>query len=210
MESTGWTPQTGGWEAGGEIWNCSRKEGMSHSGEMVWWGRDSDPAGDAPALLPEKQTQVCLACTGLCKLREMILQFVLSGSLSKGNCFSFLKKHTHWVQVLLSYLFIFILQVYCSLFLKETVPYNWRLGMWVFFQERMSWRCIDMQGYSGLPWEGSGYICLRISSPSCPFSYPLEKNKIWTDPCPFAEKVLGLGLPQFSWALWQPCWGLLL
>lgn len=43
---------------GGKTWNCSRKEGMSHSGETVWWGRDSDPAGDAPALLPEKQTLV--------------------------------------------------------------------------------------------------------------------------------------------------------
>lgn len=83
----------------------------------------------------------------------MILQLILGGSLSKGNCFSFLKKRTryYWVQVLLSYLFIIILQVYCSLLLKKTVPYKRRLGMWVFFQERMSWRCIDMQGYSDLP-----------------------------------------------------------
>lgn len=158
-----------------------------------------------------KQTRVCLACTGLCKLRERILQFVLGGSLSKGNCFSFLKKRTcYGVQVLLSCLFIINLQVYCSLILKETVPYKWRVGMWVFFQERMSRRRIDIQGYSDLPCEGSGYICLRISSPSCPCSYPLAKNKIWTDPCPFAEKVLGLGLPLFCWALWQPCRGLLL
>lgn len=74
--------------------------------------------------------------------------------LSEQRQLFLLSEETHSllrVQVLLSYLFIIILQVYCSLLLKETVPYKWRLGMWVFFQERMSWRCIDMQGYSDLP-----------------------------------------------------------
>lgn len=79
---------------GRKAWNCSRKEGMSHSGKTVWWVGDFVTAGCAPALLLEKQTLICLARTDLCKLGEMISLLVLGSSVIKRNCFSFLKEHS--------------------------------------------------------------------------------------------------------------------
>lgn len=79
---------------GRKAWNCSRKEGMSHSGKAGWWVGDFVTAGCAPALLLEKQTLICLARTDLCKLGEMIFLLVLGSSVIKHNCFPFLKKHS--------------------------------------------------------------------------------------------------------------------
>lgn len=72
----GWTPWTGGWNARENAWTGSRKQGLSRSGNTVWWVRDFVTAGCAPGQLLGKQTLICLASTDLCKLGEIILLLV--------------------------------------------------------------------------------------------------------------------------------------